>query len=208
MKIFRSPAFPALLLFIFLVAGLLGGPENAYDVGLIRTLAQLRTEFPNFTIAAVTFTHFGSAYATLGLGAVAAAFLWWSGRSGPAMLLAGGVLAERIVMDGLKIIVGRPRPSFDAHPVMTHSSSFPSGHAANSMAAFLIVALIAAPPRLRLPATVTALVIALLMGASRPYLGVHWPSDIIGGWALGLLFVWLTLAVGRRSGSLPDEAKH
>ncbi len=53
------------------------------------------------------------------------------------------------------------------------------------MAVFLAIALIAAPRKYRLAAVVSALMASLIIGVTRPYLGVHWPSDVVGGWTLG-----------------------
>lgn len=53
------------------------------------------------------------------------------------------------------------------------------------MVIFLAIALIASPRRYRLAAVSTALMASLIIGATRPYLGVHWPSDVVGGWTLG-----------------------
>jgi undecaprenyl-diphosphatase len=53
------------------------------------------------------------------------------------------------------------------------------------MAVFLTIALIAAPRQYRLAAVVSALMASLIIGVTRPFLGVHWPSDVVGGWALG-----------------------
>ena len=55
---------------------------------------------------------------------------------------------------------------------------------------------------------IAALLASLAIGATRPYLGVHWPSDVIGGWALGLIAVWIVLRVGERSGVLAFEPQH
>ena len=73
------------------------------------------------------------------------------------------------------------------------SLSFPSAHAANSMIAWLGLALIAAPPRLRPAAVAAALALALLVGLTRLVLAVHWPSDVIGGWAFGAAWTLLLL---------------
>jgi undecaprenyl-diphosphatase len=53
------------------------------------------------------------------------------------------------------------------------------------MAIFLTIALIAAPRKYRLAAVVSALIASFVVGMTRPFLGVHWPSDVVGGWALG-----------------------
>ena len=206
MKIFSSPVAICALVVVFLLAGLFGGPENPFDIAMIHRLADIRHAHPQFTSFVVIVTQLGSAYATLGLGLLASAWLAFRKKLRPAILLAATVIIERLTLDGLKLIVGRPRPDFDLHPVMTHSSSFPSGHSANSLAVFVAVAMIAAPPAWRLPALAIAISLGLIVGATRPFLGVHWPSDVIGGWAWGLLVVALCLAVGRRSGAI--EAQH
>ena len=208
MKIFSHPAVLGALLLVFLLGFLFGGPENIVDVAAIRQSLGFRVANPNFTWAMIAVTQTGSAYATLGLGAIAALWLWLRGARNRAYLLTVMVLAERLTMDGLKLLVGRPRPSIDAHPVATHSSSFPSGHATNTMAVFVGIALFVAPAAYRKHAVIAAVAMSLLVGFTRPYLGVHWPSDVIGGWALGLIAVWIVLRVGERSGVLAFEPQH
>ena len=208
MRIFRNPLVPAILALIILVALVVGGPTNRFDHNAIATLAAIRADSPTLTQAAIILTQAGSAYGTIGLGLIAALWLWLSGAGRRALLLAGGVAGGRLAADGLKLIVDRPRPSFDPHPVLTSSSSFPSGHSANTMGAFLIIAMVAAPARYRSAAMIVALVASLAVGSTRPYLGVHWPSDVVGGWSLGLIAVWIVLRVGERSGVLAFEPQH
>ena len=203
----RTPVLAALIV-VFLLAFLFGGPENIVDVAAIRQSLGIRIAHPHVTAAMIALTHTGGAYVTLGLGGAAALWLWLRGKRGRAWLLGVMVVGERLTMDGLKLLVGRPRPSIDAHPVATHSSSFPSGHATNTMAVFLAIALFAAPAPYRRPAVIAAVAMSLLVGSTRPYLGVHWPSDVIGGWALGLIAVWIAVHTGTKSGVLPVEPQH
>ena len=74
---------------------------------------------------------------------------------------------------------------------------------------YLTAALVlAGHSRWHLPATAAAIILALLIGISRVMLGVHWPSDVIGGWAFGLLWVLLTLRPAERllySGTATDQ---
>lgn len=173
------------LLTIFVIAGWIGGATYALDFELSRDAQTWRLNSPQLTQPIIMLTHIGSAYATLGGGLLIALILGLSGHRRRAAALAIAVIGERALVDGIKLILVRARPEFDLHPVATHSSSFPSGHSGNTMAVFLTIALIAAPPRWRKVAVAVALTLSFLIGLSRVYLGVHWPSDVIGGWALG-----------------------
>ena len=184
-KFIARAALIACLLMLWLTAGLVGGIDFAPDVRLIRQLQLIRADAPAVTLAAIAVTQAGSAFGTLGGGLGAAAWLAWRRERWRAAVLGGTVLGERVILDGMKLLIDRTRPSYDLHPVVTHSSSFPSGHSGNSMAVFLSIALIAVPRAHRVPAVIVALLASLLVGSTRPYLGVHWPSDVIGGWALG-----------------------
>ena len=89
----------------------------------------------------------------------------------------------------LKLAVARPRPVLVSHFDIVYSSSFPSGHAMMSPVVYLTLAVIVAagleraPVRLTIMISATVLVVAI--GISRVYLGVHWPTDVLAGWALG-----------------------
>jgi membrane-associated phospholipid phosphatase len=93
-------------------------------------------------------------------------------------------------------------------PTVTGDSSFPSGHSGNSMAVFAAIALIAVPRAWRRSALALAIAASIAIGLTRPYLGVHWPSDVVGGWALGLLAAGLAVAIGRRLGVSGLESQH
>jgi len=73
------------------------------------------------------------------------------------------------------------------------------------MAVFVSIALIATPPAWRKPALFLAIFLSILVGFTRPYLGVHWPSDVVGGWALGLVAAGIAFAWGRRSGAIESQ---
>jgi undecaprenyl-diphosphatase len=98
-----------------------------------------------------------------------------------------------------KYWVARVRPDAEPHLVTVKTSSFPSGHATSSMIFFLTLALVlAAGTRWRCPAVTGAILLSLAIGTSRVMLGVHWPSDVIGGWAFGMVWVLLTLRLAGR----------
>jgi len=105
-----------------------------------------------------------------------------------AAALIAIVLGGRLMVEVLKQLIARPRPDFDLHAVTFQSLSFPSGHAANSMTAFVAIALFCAPQQHRKASLIIAVAASLLVGVTRPLLGVHWPSDVLAGWIFGL--VW------------------
>lgn len=83
----------------------------------------------------------------------------------------------------------RDRPALWESIAPEHTFSFPSGHAMGSATLAMVVVLLCWRTRFRWPAVVLAALFALTVGASRIYLGVHYPSDILGGWAAGIAWV-------------------
>lgn len=110
-------------------------------------------------------------------------------RWSDALMLLTATIGGTALSEGLKLGFSRPRPDLVAHIVETTSMSFPSGHAMLSAATYLTLgALIArTQPKRRLRGYVigVALMLTVLIGISRVYLGVHWPTDVLAGWCLG-----------------------
>ena len=204
-NLFLRALLVALLFALCLAAGMIGGIDFPLDVALIHHLETVRADAPGLTLASVAITQAGSAVGTIGGGLGVAAWLAWRGQRWLAAVLGATVFGERLVVDGLKLLIDRTRPTFDLHPVATHSSSFPSGHAGNSMAVLLAIALIAVPRAQRLSAVVTAVVASLIIGSTRPYLGVHWPSDVIGGWSLGAAIAIIAWSIAEARDSAPAQ---
>jgi len=107
----------------------------------------------------------------------------------------------------LKDLFDRPRPDLVPHHARILTNSFPSGHAATAAMAHLTIgAFIArncARPRFKALALGSACALTFLVGVSRVYLGVHWPTDIVAGWTLGgswALAAWMLEGSLRRSG--------
>ena len=133
------------------------------------------------------------------LGTIVALWLLWRGR----LRLGAAILAVILIGRGLgevqKYEIARVRPAIEPHLVVVKTSSFPSGHATSAMIVCLTLALApAGGTRWRRAAAALAILLALAIGTSRVMLGVHWPSDVIGGWAFGALWVLLTLPLAER----------
>ncbi|MAP95185.1 MAG: phosphoesterase [Ponticaulis sp.] len=117
-----------------------------------------------------------------------------------AAIAVGAVLSGTLLSSLLKLGFSRPRPELVEHLTHAMSSSFPSGHATLSAIAYLTLGMIVAEAheRRRVKALIItgAVVTTLLVGMSRVFLGVHWPSDVLAGWALGTgwaMLWWLVL---------------
>lgn len=115
-------------------------------------------------------------------------------------LVLVATITGSIAIGLVKALVARARPELTDHLVQVTSESFPSGHAANSAIVYLtIAALIVQIVEGRGARTyilaVTALLVTLI-GISRVYLGVHWPSDVLAGWSFGTLWALAWWALG------------
>jgi undecaprenyl-diphosphatase len=125
-------------------------------------------------------------------GVVAVGYLILHQRRGSAVWLSASLIGASLFDAGLKSFFHRARPDVVPHLAEVSTSSFPSGHAMISAAAYLSVALMLAetdPRRVgRVYLLIVASVLVVLIGCSRVYLGVHWPSDVAAGWCFGSLW--------------------
>ena len=121
---------------------------------------------------------------TLGL----AGYWYLSQRRGPAALLIGAAAGVLILNDVLKSVFDRPRPDASLQLAHVFSSGFPSGHSACSAAIYFSAAILLSDPsanrRVRIFTICTAAVLVVLIGFSRIYLGVHYPTDVLAGWCV------------------------
>jgi undecaprenyl-diphosphatase len=175
---------------------LLGG-GGSLDRAIYETLyAGHRPALP--TIARI-FTTLGEPTAIIAASAFATLWLWRIGRGRAGLTLLAVTLTGRVLSEAQKYWIARARPDIEPHLVVVKTSGFPSGHATSSMIFYLTIALLlAGHGRWRAVVTSAAIILSLLIGTSRIMLGVHWPSDVIGGWAFGLLWVLLTLRPAER----------
>lgn len=145
------------------------------------------------------FTALGEPTILIAASVVAAAWLWIAGHRQLPFVFVAITMVGRGASELQKYWIARARPDLEAHLVVVKTSSFPSGHATSAMIFYLTIALILTQEtRWRGVAVGFALLVAFLVGISRVMLGVHWPSDVIGGWAFGMLWVLLTLRLAQR----------
>src|SRR3954447_13080031 len=135
-------------------------------------------------------------HAVLGLVALAAiAYLLLARKRGAALLVIVAIGGGMLLSSLLKLGFERPRPDLVPHGVRVYTASFPSGHAMLSAVTYLTLGALLArvEQNRRIKAFLLGLAITLtvLIGLSRIYLGVHWPSDVLGGWCGGA--AWASL---------------
>jgi undecaprenyl-diphosphatase len=123
-----------------------------------------------------------------------------------AAVLGGVILLAWLTKDTAKFLFGRARPDLVPHEVFVSSASFPSGHTTLGTVLLLTLAVLASSyassGRGRLLIYGVAVLLAGLVGFSRVYLGVHWPSDVMAGWCLGVFWAataWVVLSLSGKS---------
>lgn len=151
--------------------------------------------------AARDVTALGSVAVLTLVTAASLGFLLWTRRRAEALLLLLAVPGGGLAMTFLKRGFDRPRPELVPHMTEVITASFPSGHAMLSAVVYLTLGVLLArtQTRLRIGAYLigVALCLTVLVGISRVYLGVHWPSDVLAGWVAGSGWAascWLGLA--------------
>lgn len=156
----------------------------------------------------------GVAVLTLTTLAVAGFFLLQ--RKFASMLyLLSSVGGGLLVSSAAKGIFDRPRPDLVPYDSFVHTASFPSGHSMMAAVTYLTLGVLVArtlpQTRLKVYVLTFAVIAALLVGISRVYLGVHWPTDVLAGWLAGV--VWASVCMlgarylARRGGVEPEACE-
>jgi len=129
----------------------------------------------------------------------AAGFLALERKWGSVVLLLVAVGGGVLLVTLLKLGFGRPRPDLVPHAVPVYTNSFPSGHSNLSAVTYLtlggLLAQMDPRPWVRPYLLGLAVLLTLLVGTSRIYLGVHWPTDVLAGWIIGASWAMLCWAV-------------
>jgi undecaprenyl-diphosphatase len=198
------PSVLAGLLAVWLAMLLVGG--RGVDEAIVRAL---QFDDGPMALPIVLVTGLGDWQILLAVTAFAAAWLLYRKDARTALLLVAWTLAGRALVGLQKLTFGRIRPEDDMQLVGTAGFSFPSGHSANSTIVYLLIALLLFAPGVpRKRAVAVAAILACLIGLSRMFLGVHWPSDVVAGWAFGILWVLigvrLAQTLNRNSNTSPS----
>jgi undecaprenyl-diphosphatase len=123
------------------------------------------------------------------LTAATVGYLWLQGKRRAAVHLLIAIGGGLLVSLALKAGFHRPRPDLIAQGAMVYTSSFPSGHSMLSAIVYLtggaMLALLHERRKVRVYILGCAMLATALVGISRVYLGVHWPTDVLAGWAGG-----------------------
>lgn len=191
-------AVTALMVCALVVVGLArqvwDGGVVAFDEPVMLWLHGMST--PWLTDVALAVTHLGGRVVQV-VAVVLAVVLCALRRWADALLVMASVVGASRITVMLKPVIERARPDFWEHLSVETTYSFPSGHtmAAMSIAAPLVV--LAWDTRFRWPTLVAAAVYAFAVGATRVYLGVHFPSDVLAAWCLTVLWVAVVVVVVR-----------
>lgn len=126
-----------------------------------------------------------------------------------AWLVLGATAGGALIMSALKNVFDRPRPTIVPHLVTVNSLSFPSGHAMASAIVYLtlgaLLARLVQTRLVKLYCVGVGLYLSLVVGLSRVYLGVHYPTDVLAGWTAGLcwaLICWTIASLLQRQGAV------
>ena len=206
-----------LFAFVILAGEVMEGDTRALDTQILQALR--KADDPATPIgpkwlelALIDLTAVGGpTVITLVVGAVVG-FLCLQTRYRTALVVAAAAVSGEVVNYSLKLLFDRPRPDVVPHLRDVATASFPSGHAMESAIVYLTLGVMlmrVAERRLtKLYCLGIAVLVTFLVGTSRIYLGVHYPTDVLGGWMLGFLWAsicWLVEQRFDRSAGVAEE---
>ncbi|MFD7613919.1 phosphatase PAP2 family protein [Streptomyces sp. NPDC059828] len=195
----------ALSLVLLVLVATAWTPLLSLDVAIARALHHSALAEPGFTeVNRVLSNWVWDPWTIRALLAAAVVLLLWRGDWLPALWVAGASALGTLVQQSLKSAVGRERPHWEQPLDTAQYAAFPSGHA---MTATVVCGLVlwllgreGVGPRVWWAAVLVAAVSVLGVGFTRLYLGVHWFTDVVGGWLLGICVVGLAITSYQRFG--------
>ena len=160
-------------------------------------------------------TALGSVFFLITITLAVIGFLLLQKKKGMALFTFVAVSGGLLLSTALKHIFDRPRPDLVSHEVYVGTASFPSGHSMLSAVVFLtlggLLARYTRQKRLKIYVLSLSILASLLVGISRIYLGVHWPSDVLAGWTAGAswaLLCWAIALLLQRRGELEENIEN
>src|SRR5687767_4162796 len=204
----------ALLAFARLTDEVVAGETRSFDSAVL--MAMRTAERPNdpvgppwFEEAVRDVTSLGGTVIIVLITGMVAGFLAMSGTRHAAVLMVVSVASGSLLMSFLKQVFARARPDLVEHSARVFTESFPSGHATLSAITYLtlggLLARVQTRRTLKAYSLGVAITLTVLVGVSRVYLGVHWPTDVLAGWCLGAAWAitcWLVAAWLQRRGDV------
>lgn len=155
----------------------------------------------------------GTAVLTLGVLAVTG-FLALTRKTHAAVTVLVSVVSGMVLSQAIKWAYARPRPELVPHGMDTYSASFPSGHSMMAAVVYLTLGALLArhqsKRRMKVYVLIVAAMLTALVGISRIYLGVHWPTDVLAGWCLGAawaILCWFAMLWLQRRGSVEEPSE-
>jgi undecaprenyl-diphosphatase len=208
----------AIWAFVEVADEVLEGDSKAFDESILRALRQ--PDNPNEPIGPAWLKGVARDFTSLGGVAVismacvgSVGFLALQRKWHALILVLVSIGGGALVSTGLKQFFERPRPSAVAHLVEVHSLSFPSGHSMLAAVTYLtlgsLLARTTADRRLKIYILSMAVLLTGMIGTTRVYLGVHYPTDVLAGWCAGISWALLCSLVARwlqRRGAVEPEA--
>jgi len=189
-----------LLGFALLASEVFEGDTHGFDMRLLRDAQRIREAHPWFAEVMRDLSGLGSTVVLTLFTAATAGYLLLVSARITALLVLASTVSCAILISLLKAAFSRMRPDVSFADYAAWGMSFPSGHASMSAAVFLTLGVLTATTRSRLSERLYILAVAaataLLIGASRVALGVHWATDVLAGWAVGAAWAmaWLLIA--------------
>lgn len=180
--------------------GAMAGPDRAFMLAMRDAGDAGMPDGPPWLVQTVIDISALGGYPVIVVLMGAAALIFLSvGKLGDAVFLVATMASGTLANHYLKLGFSRERPDLIDHLLDTHTASFPSGHAMMSAIFYITLALLLANMArnraVRAALFCSAIFITLIVGLSRIYLGVHWPSDVMAGWAVAAAWIGLCLLV-------------
>jgi undecaprenyl-diphosphatase len=173
------------------------GKTQAFDDAVMRWIGA--HQYPPVQAVMLEITALATASVVTAIVVIAGMFLWLNKHKHSAILLGAAALGGLALNQLLKVGFDRPRPKIFTWGTNAMSSSFPSGHAMSAAIVYSTVAYLAARlqrnARARLLTLIVTTAIVVLICASRVYLGVHYPSDVLAGVTVGLAWAAFCMAI-------------